>query len=667
MGNLLKLYIAEKPGLGRAIAEVLPRPHHKEEGCIRVGNGDYVSWCIGHLLEQAEPKAYDPAYQQWREEHLPIIPTDWKLQPKPKARTQLAVLRKLVKQADEIIHAGDPDREGQLLVDQVIDYLGVKNKKRDAVQRCLINDLNPAAVRRSLTQLKSNKDFAPLSVSALARSRADWLYGINMTRAYTLRGRKVGFDGLLSVGRVQTPVLGLVTRRDEEIDNFVSRPFYEVLAHLETKKEQLAQAGAEPLSRFVARWQPSPACEPYMDSEGHVLSKKLAQNVVERIHDKPARVKKMVVKTKTQAPPLPYNLSALQIDAANRFSMSAQQVLDHCQHLYERHKLITYPRSDNRYLPMDHFSQATNIVSAIGSNSESLSAHALGADTRLKSKAWNDKKVSAHHAIIPTEKTFKAADFSKKLSKQEIQIYELIARQFLCQFYAKHEYLDTRLELEIEGGLFVSKARESRVEGWKQLFLTASRNQSGKSLDVQTGLPALKKGDILHCSRGELLQKQTQPPMHFTDATLLAAMTGIARFVKDLAIRKILKETDGLGTEATRAGIIELLFKREFLIRKGKQIHATATGKALIQSLPESATLPDMTAQWESTLDAISKKQSSYSVFMEPLSESLHALIKQSRSVLPNELKGLKSSKKPFEKHVKKRRPRKRKLADKKN
>ena len=218
-GYNLKLYIAEKPGLGRAIADVLPRPHHNEEGCIRVGNGDYVSWCIGHLLEQAEPQAYDPAYQQWREEHLPIIPQDWKLQPRAKTRKQLSVLRKLIKQSDEIVHAGDPDREGQLLVDQVIDYLGVKGSKWDKVQRILINDLNPAAVRRALAQTKLNKDFAPLSTSALARSRADWLYGINMTRAYTLQGRKVGFDGLLfgcvrlaCVGRGLLSCRGLLVR-----------------------------------------------------------------------------------------------------------------------------------------------------------------------------------------------------------------------------------------------------------------------------------------------------------------------------------------------------------------------------------------------------------------------------------------------------------------------
>ena len=291
----MKLYIAEKPSLGRAIADVLPKPHRKADGCIYAANGDCVSWCIGHLLEQAEPDAYDPRFKQWRLEDLPIVPGEWKLKPKASSRQQLAVLRKLVKEADQIIHAGDPDREGQLLVDQVIDYLKVSGTKRDTIQRCLINDLNPAAVTRALGQLRDNKAFIPLSTSALARSRADWLYGINMTRAHTLMGRKVGYQGVLSVGRVQTPVLGLVVRRDEEIEAFVPKPFYQLIAHLVTDQGE----------HFKARWQPSEACLPYQDEEGRVLSKALAENVQSRIHQQPATVTASSRKTKRQSAPLP--------------------------------------------------------------------------------------------------------------------------------------------------------------------------------------------------------------------------------------------------------------------------------------------------------------------------------------------------------------------------
>ena len=643
----MKLYIAEKPSLGRAIADVLPKPHQKGEGYIRLGNGDMVSWCIGHLLEQAEPDAYNPAYKQWLAAHLPIVPEAWKLSPKPKTRKQLTVLRKLVKEADQLVHAGDPDREGQLLVDQVIDYLGVKGAKREAVQRVLINDLNPAAVSRALEQPRANKEFVPLATSALARSRADWLYGINLTRAYTLQGRKVGYQGLLSVGRVQTPLLGLVVRRDLEIEAFTSKPFFQVLAHLEAADGQA----------FVAKWQPSEACQPYMDEEGRVLSRPLAENVVGRIGGQPALVTAVSCKPKTQPPPLPYNLSALQIDAAKRFGMSAKAVLDTCQGLYEKHKLITYPRSDSRYLPREHFAQGPAVVKALGDNCESLRAFAGQADTGLKSKAWNDAKVDAHHAIIPTTKSLRSAS----LSKPEQQVYELIARQYLCQFFPRYEYTETRIELDIAGGVFVAQARQTQQLGWKNLFpqgRKAKEPSAAPEQDWAEALPTLAKGEQAQCLRGEMLESQTQPPKHFTDATLLAAMTGIARFVQDPAVRKILKDTDGLGTEATRAGIIELLFKRDYLQRQGKQIRATAAGRGLIQSLPETTTLPDMTAQWEATLDAISQRQSRYGDFMTPMLASLHELIGQSQASLPSALQGVSAQKKNFKgKYKKKAKP----------
>lgn len=631
----MKLYIAEKPSLGRAIAAALPQPHKKEDGFIRVGSGDCVSWCIGHLLEQAEPHAYNPDYKQWRLEHLPIVPSRWKLQAKANTKKQLGVLKKLVKQADQLVHAGDPDREGQLLVDQVIDYLGVTGSKRNTIERCLINDLNYSAVQKALAKLARNKDFVPLSTSALARSRADWLYGINMTRAYTLQGRKVGYNGVLSVGRVQTPVLGLVVRRDQEIEAFVSRPFYEVLARLQTANKEA----------FTARWQPSEACQPHMDEEGRVLNKALAENVVKRITDKPGTVNSVQYKKKSQAPPLPYNLSALQIDAARAFGMSAKQVLDACQSLYERHQLVTYPRSDCRYLPSEQYQQAPGVLAAIANNSARLASATAQADTDLKSKAWNDSKVGAHHAIVPTEKK---TDLGA-LGRGERQLYELIARQYLYQFYPKHEYAETRVEIIIEGGLFVAQARATLAPGWKTLLAAKSKDGNNASLqgqdtELDTQLPALKKGDPLHCIKGELVEKHTQPPKHFTDATLLAAMTGIARFVKDVALRKILKDTDGLGTEATRAGIIELLFTRGFLRRERKQIHATAAGRGLIQALPETTTTPDMTAHWESQLNAIGAGKANYAQFMQPLTASLHALIDQSKAALPTELAGLRAS-----------------------
>lgn len=620
------LYIAEKPSLGRAIADVLPRPHKKEDGCIRVGNGDVVTWCIGHLLEQAEPDAYDPAYKKWTLESLPIVPEQWQLQPKPKTRKQLTVIRKLIKEADRLVHAGDPDREGQLLVDEVIDFIGVPAYKKASIQRCLISDLNAPAVKRALSRLRDNREFIPLSVSALARSRADWLYGMNMTRAYTLQGKKAGYNGVLSVGRVQTPVLGLVVRRDREIEAFQPKAFYEVIAHLLTPEGE----------RFTAKWQPSEACRPYQDEDGRVLSKPLVDNVAGRIANKPGQLTKLEQKEKQQAAPLPYNLSALQIDAAKRFGMSAQQVLDSCQALYEKHKLITYPRSDSRYLPVEQHSQAPSVIDAINRSCSAFEPAKALLKPSQKSKAWNDKKVDAHHAIIPTAKR---TDLDR-LGKAERQIYELIARQYLYQFLPSYKYFETKAEVIIEGGRFTASARQPLEPGWKVL----AGKQTDKDDQEQQLLPPLTQGQSLHCERGEVLEKMTQPPKHFTDATLLAAMTGISRFVTDSEIRKVLKDTDGLGTEATRAGIIELLFKRGFLRREGKAIRATEAGCGLVDALPDSASKPDMTAHWESQLDAITQKQANYQSFMTPLLTRLNELITQAVTTVPTSLKGLPSS-----------------------
>lgn len=353
----MRLFIAEKPSLARAIAEVLPKPHTRGDGYIQCGENDVVTWCIGHLLEQAPPEAYDERFKKWRMETLPIVPEQWKLVPKKETYKQLQAVEKLVKKADVLVNAGDPDREGQLLVDELFSYLNVSAEKRQKIQRCLVSDLNPNAVKRSIERLQNNKDFVPLATSALARARADWLYGINMSRAYTIQGQWAGYKGVLSVGRVQTPVLGLIVRRDLEIENFVPKDYFEVFAHIHDPKTDI---------RFKAKWQPSAACEDYQDDEGRVISQGLAENVVKRITGQPASVVDYQNKMENEGAPLPYSLSALQIDAARLFGLSAQAVLDICQKLYETHKLITYPRSDNRYLPQEHYADRFKVISAIG-------------------------------------------------------------------------------------------------------------------------------------------------------------------------------------------------------------------------------------------------------------------------------------------------------------
>ncbi len=640
----MKLYIAEKPSLARAIAAVLPKPQQNKDGYIQLTNGDCISWCIGHLLENAEPEDYQAKFKQWRATDLPIIPDNWQLKAKTKTKKQLGILSRLIKKADELVHAGDPDREGQLLVDEVIAHCKIPQQKVKQTQRLLISDLNPAAVKSALNKLKSNTEYAALSTSALARSRADWMFGLNLTRAYTLQAQQAGFQSVLSVGRVQTPVLGLVVRRDKSIDEFVNKPFYQVLAHIKIDEN----------TGFTALWQPSEACVPHQDEEGRIINKSLAEHVIKQIEGENAHISKAEQKNKQQAAPLPYNLSALQIDAAKLFSLSAQDTLSVCQSLYEKHKLITYPRSDCRYLPTEHFSQAKQLTSAISNNLPALEKACQQANLNQKSKAWNDKKVDAHHAIIPTGKKT-----SVQLTANEEKIYQLIAKQYLVQFYPSWQYQDNRIECLIKNGLFVAKHRQTTDLGWKALIGSTKDKQNEAA---KPALPKVKTGDIYLCTHGELLEKMTQAPQAFTDATLLAAMTGIARYVSDPAIRKILKETDGLGTEATRAGIIELLFKRRFLLRQGKQIKATETGRALIESLPEQLTLPDMTAQWEASLESICQRQLNYQSFIEPLLNNLTQLVElakqppnqsliaaaKNQPKKPNKFKGKSGYKKKF-------------------
>ncbi|MEZ8863146.1 DNA topoisomerase III [Vibrio sp. 10N.247.311.51] len=629
-----RLIIAEKPSLGRAIAAALPNPQKKDQGFIKCGNGDVVTWCIGHLLEQVEPDAYDDRYKKWNLADLPIVPEQWQLRPRKTSSKQLTVIRKLLKDATQIVHAGDPDREGQLLVDEVIDYCKVSKAKKESMDRLLISDLNLPAVKRALSQMRSNRDFIPLSISALARSRADWLYGMNMTRAYTLLGQKAGYQGVLSVGRVQTPVLGLVVRRDEEIENFIPKDYFTLHALIPYQNNGQS-------FDIRARWKPSEACKPWQDEEGRVLNRKLVENVANRIANQPATVTESEQKQSKQAAPLPYSLSALQIDASKRFGMSAQQVLDTCQSLYEKHKLITYPRSDSRYLPKEHYSQRESIVDAIANNAKELQSGAQGADLSLKSKAWNDSKVDAHHAIIPTPKKSSV----NGLSANEMKIYQQIARQYLMQFYPPAVFADAKLVFDIAGGVFVAKGRQLINPGWKVLMGKTDTEEKGDGTDT---VPPLEKGTVLTCREGVIGDKKTEPPKHFTEATLLQAMTGIARFVANKDLKAILKETDGLGTEATRAGILDTLFKRQLLTRQGKSIHSSPAGRGLIHALPEDSTFPDMTAHWEHQLQGMAERNQAYQPFMQALESKIDGLMgKVKTGEVPESLRHLPKVERP--------------------
>jgi len=611
----LKLYIAEKPSLGRAIVAALPRPHHREQGYYRLGSGDVVTWCIGHLLEQAEPDSYDKDFKQWRLEHLPIIPDQWKSVVRKRGREQLKIIKQFLKEASVVVHAGDPDREGQLLVDEVLHHC----RNSLPVKRLLINDLNLPAVAKALDSLENNEDFASLSTSALARSRADWLYGINMTRAYTLLGRHAGYDGVLSVGRVQTPVLGLVVSRDEEIENFKSQPYFDVLAKLLSDEGDYFS---------YAKWLPDEkiaGLSNEVDDQGRVVSEALAQKIADKVMGKPGEVYARNDDAKSQVAPLPFNLSTLQIEAAKRFGYSAKMVLDICQSLYEKHHLITYPRSDCRYLPEDHFDEVNHVLDAVQSVLPRLEEKIKAADSWEKSRAWNNKKVTAHHAIVPTAKHGNADD----LSEEEKTLYDLIARFYLVQFYGNYKFVQSAVFFNVEDEQFKVSGKEEVEPGWCAVIRPA---ESGTEKDKSKSLPAWKTGEKVLCEDASIQSKKTKPPPRYNDATLMAAMTGIARFVDDPEIKKTLRETDGLGTDATRAMIIETLFKRGFLMKGNKTIFSTQVGRDLVRALPQQAAKPDMTAVWESSLAQIAEGQAGYEQFIQRMQSQVRDLITQAKS-----------------------------------
>ncbi|MYL24538.1 DNA topoisomerase III [Halomonas alkaliantarctica] len=595
----MRLIIAEKPSLARAIAEALPGSMNRQDGAITCGTTT-VTWCIGHLLEQAPPDAYDPADKQWRLDRLPIVPKRWKLTPRPQARGQLAVIRKLLKQAKEVVHAGDPDREGQLLVQEVIEHLGY----RGPVQRLLISDLNRPAVSRALTVMKNNSAFQPLYRAAEARAQADWLYGINLTRAWTLTGRQAGFDGVLSIGRVQTPVLGLIVRRDNAIRDFMPYPFYPLWVDLQGAKGQ------------VRAWWAPKETQP-LDEQGRLIDRAPADALAARLPGATGQLTTLNQQEKRQNAPLPYSLSALQVDAARRFGLSAQAVLDTCQTLYERHRLITYPRSDCRYLPEEHFAGMGAVLSGACQQDATLSGWLAGADFTRRSKAWDDKKVGAHHALSPTGKT---PDFNA-LSKQEGNVLRLIIRNVVAQFYPPLRTFEVKAEFTLLGEAFRASGQQVLDPGWKPLFTTREETPP---------LPPLTQGEPCQAQDAGVEVRETRPPEPFTDASLIKAMMNISRYVDDPDVRRTLRDTDGLGTEATRAGIIETLVKRGYLVRKQKALRATQLGSALIAVLPSAVSAPERTALWEQRLQAIADEQDDPATFQHALLDDLLALLKQS-------------------------------------
>ena len=602
--------------MGAEIAKCLAGPLVKREGYLETGEG-IVTWGFGHILRQAEPGEYEERYKMWREDDLPIVPQEWKLLVADSCVRQFGIVQRLINEADEIIHAGDPDREGQLLIDEVLGYVG--NTK--PVRRILLNALDEKSIRKANASLRDNKDFFNLQQSALARARADWLIGMNLSRAYTLAARRAGHEVTWPIGRVKTPTLALVVRREREIADFKPVAYY-------TLKACFAHEAGE----FTAVWQPGDN-EPGLDNEGRMLS---LSRMEERLafFAKEPKVGSVVSYSKTrkkEGQRLPFSLSSLQVLAGKKYGYEPQLVLDTAQKLYER-KLTTYPRSDCEYLPQNQFAEAGQILGNLSALAQkSLSGWAQKADKTIKSRAWNDKKISAHHAIIPTTVR---ADFSR-LSAVEQHIYFLVAQAYIAQFYPPFSYEQTKLEILYKEEIFSASGRVPVLEGWKELYAAAQHQDDLAEEEDTASLPRMQKKDPVAYVSGQENRKETRAPQHFTAASLLAGMKEIHKYVKDEQARKKLKAVYGIGTEATRAAIIDDLLKRQLLQQKGKKkyLFPSEAAEILVDALPDELTYPDTTAVWEDRLHSMAEGEGTLADFLASQVELTRILCQKAREV----------------------------------
>ena len=593
----MRLFIAEKPSMGAELAKYLPGPASRKDGYIVTGGG-VVTWGFGHILRQAEPGEYDARYMKWRAEDLPIIPEQWKLLVSESCQKQFEIVKKLIDEATDIVHAGDPDREGQLLIDEVLEYLN----NRKPVQRILLNALDEHSIKKALTDLRDNADFFPLKQSALARARADWLIGMNLSRAFTLAAQRAGHKITLPVGRVKTPTLALVVRREREINAFTAADYFT----LKTEFEHVN-------GLFTAFWKPGEE-QAGLDAEGRLADKAAVKTLLEQFSAEKTPGEIAIYETTEKREPqrLPLSLSSLQVLAGKKYGYDPQTVLDTAQKLYER-KLTTYPRSDCDFLPTSQYGDAPAILTNLQAVKQGgLDEWAAKADASIESRAWNDSKITAHHAIIPTVERCNMMT----LTAVEQHLYFLIAQAYLAQFYPIHVYDQTHVEVHYAKERFLANGRVVTEMGWKELY--ASDAAEEKKDDEEGVLPAMNQGDPVSYVKGKADKKSTRPPARFTPATLLAAMKEIHKYVKNPDLKKQLKDVSGIGTEATRATIINELIQRGFLRTEKKKKYLVPTDMAylLIDALPETLTYPDSTAVWEDALQRMAGGEAQLADFL---------------------------------------------------
>lgn len=591
------LVLAEKPSVGRDLARVLK--------CSKKGNGFLegdkyiVTWALGHLVTLADPEEYGKAFKDWRLEDLPILPDELKLVVIKQSGRQFQAVKAQLHRKDvsEIVIATDAGREGELVARWILEKTNVKKP----IKRLWISSVTDKAIQEGFRSLKEGKAYENLYYSAVARAEADWLVGINATRALTCR-----YNAQLSCGRVQTPTLAIIARREEEIKSFKPRSFYGIAAA--TKDLKLV-------------WQDSKSKDTKsFDRDG-------VDQILATLRGKDAEIVALDKAYKKKPAPLLYDLTELQRDANKMFNFSAKDTLSIMQKLYEEHKLLTYPRTDSRYITTDMVATLKDRVKACGVGSYSGAAAKLLRGTIKENKSFVDNsKVTDHHAIIPTEQRV----FLSELNDKERRIYDLVVKRFLAVLYPPFEYEQTTIRAKIGAETFIARGKTILSQGWKEVYSYDDEEDTEEGVAEQI-LPRLEKGQQLKVLSLTQTKGETKPPAYFNEATLLSAMENPAKYMagESKELIKTIGETGGLGTVATRADIIEKLFNTFLLEKRGKDIFTTSKGRQLLELVPEELKSPALTAQWEQQLGSIAKGSLNKNSFLKEMRGYAKSVVKE--------------------------------------
>ncbi len=605
------LVIAEKPSVGRDLVRVLPGAFAKHEGYLE-GPDHIVSWAVGHLVQLADPDEYEERFKKWRMADLPIVPDRFKLVVRDeRSKKQMNVVKRLLgsSEVQDVVNACDAGREGEL----IFAYLFEKAGSRKSVQRLWLNSMTTGAIKDAFAALRPAEELASLEAAARSRSEADWIVGMNATRAATIRLRS-SFDGAVSLGRVQTPTLAILARREQEIRDFKPEPYWIVDASFDTT----APAGRLYEGRFHAGANP------------RIKTAEEAAVVVSACEGRSGEITKLEKSERKERAPLLYDLTSLQRDANGRFGFSARRTLAAAQRLYEEHKALTYPRTNSRFITGDMIGEIKPIAALVGDQREyaKASEYVLGLDVLPLARVVNDAKVTDHHAIIPTRAERHPVD---KFSDDDRRIYDLVVRRFLAIFHPEAVFENTRVETTVAQHVFRTRGKVMLVPGWRGVYGESADVEGASRSDEDEGreqqLPKLERGEDVSVRRVASEAKETKPPRRFTEGALLAAMETAGKLVEEEELREAMKES-GIGTPATRAAIIERLLQVGYIERDGRALVVTEKGLNVIRLLGEhSLTSPSMTGDWEHRLAKIEAGADSRKAFMDDIVKFTQATV----------------------------------------